>query len=93
MTLDSDAVEKEIISLIEKYYPSFLLREENLFSEDVKVGEKGFYLFFVKRDETKKDRLSVYTFGGEIKINDIIEAFSAKVYDMLRNSSKEIPVA
>ena len=74
-----DKLQKEIQKLIQKY--SGLTSDENFTTYDTINFDKGFYLIFIKRDETqeKDKRLQISEFASGIRLDDLIASLSEVV--------------
>ena len=77
----SDKVARDILKIINKYSVS-----QNLtVSGELSDKEKGFYLIFINRDESKsvEERLLTYTFGCYMPVEDLIEGLQETVFRIL----------
>lgn len=87
LSFKTDDFEKEVKDLIEKY--SGMKADSNLTEYKTNHVDKGFYLIFVKRDETidPRQRLQITEFASAIGLPDLTAALADVIENHLQGLS------
>ena len=81
---DIESISKDIEGLIGKYYQG---QPMNMLIEGPQE-EKGFFIMFIKKDSRNPENdLSVRTFGSNVTIGQLIQAFESVLGNIAKNVS------
>ena len=85
-------IDKEIEKIIRKY-SSALGDDNKTIMSDESIGDKGFFLVFIKKDMTQKEgeQLTLSTLGNNIGLAEIRDGFTEVFVNMLKNASDNGP--
>ena len=87
--IDSDAVFKDVLTLIEKHTGG----NENVdLYGPTGVSDKGFYLIFIKRDDTihPTQRVIITTFGQHMNIADLAGSLTNIIQQTIEGSNRKV---
>lgn len=89
--INLEEVAKDVDALIAKYYQGAPMNVLH----DAPASDKGFFLLFINRDATRKDGdLGVRTFGANMTIGQLLQAFEEVMRQIFENSKNgKIPTA
>ena len=85
----TDSLFRDYLKLMEKY--SSLGKDKSLTITGKKTDtDKGYYMMFIKRDETKKpdERIQVAVLSQQMQFEDLIQTFSEVLEGMMTSGNK-----
>ena len=90
---NAERVEKDIVKLITRHNAKGLSENISLMTEGTKSDE-GFFLVFIRRDNKRKEnKYNLITFGCDMDVLAIVEAFKTVLDSLIQSPSREnIPV-
>ena len=83
-----DQIEQEVVDLITKHYAGGSV---NILDDALPTDPKGFFLIFIKRDDSdEKGRLKTRTFGHQMTMRQIMAAFQDTIVNIMEADNQKV---